>query len=171
MEMYLWIGFIGAALALIFALIQRSKVMSFSEGNDRMVKITKSIREGANAYLKHQYTTVAKVFAVVFVILLVIAFGSGGEMLSKFTPFAFLTGGIWSMLAGLIGMKIATSSNARTAHAASESLNRGLRVAFSSGAVMGFTVVGLGMLDITIWFTSCASAPASPSPWLWATSS
>ena len=152
MENYLWIGFIGAVLALLFAAIQRKKVMSYSEGNATMQKIAQSIREGANAYLKHQYSTVAKVFAVVFVVLVIIAFASGGEMLSKFTPFAFLTGGIWSMLAGLIGMKIATNSNARTAQAASESLNRGLRVAFSSGAVMGFTVVGLGMLDITIWF-------------------
>jgi K(+)-stimulated pyrophosphate-energized sodium pump len=150
-ENYLWIGFIGAVLALLFAAIQRKKVMSYSEGNATMQKIAQSIREGANAYLKHQYSTVAKVFAVVFVVLVIIAFASGGEMLSKFTPFAFLTGGIWSMLAGLIGMKIATNSNARTAQAASESLNRGLRVAFSSGAVMGFTVVGLGMLDISIW--------------------
>ena len=153
MEKYLWIGFIGAVLALLFAVIQRKKVMSYSEGNATMQKIAKSIREGANAYLKHQYTTVAKVFAVVFVVLLIIAFGSGGDMLSKFTPFAFLTGGIWSMLAGFIGMKIATNANARTAQAASEGLNRGLRVAFSSGSVMGFTVVGLGILDITIWFT------------------
>ncbi len=153
MEKYLWVGFIGAVLALLFAMIQRKKVMSYSEGNATMQKIAQSIREGANAYLKHQYSTVAKVFAVVFVILLIIAFASGGDMLSKFTPFAFLTGGIWSMLAGLIGMKIATNSNARTAQASSESLNRGLRVAFSSGAVMGFTVVGLGILDITIWFT------------------
>ena len=152
MENLFWIGFVGAALALIFALIQRNKVMSFPEGNDKMVKIASSIREGANAYLKHQYTTVAKVFAIVFVILLVIAFASGGKMLSKFTPFAFVTGGIWSMLAGFIGMKIATNSNARTAQAASESLNKGLRVAFSSGSVMGFTVVGLGILDISIWF-------------------
>ena len=152
MENYMWIGFIGAALALIFALIQRNKVMTFSEGNDTMRKIAQSIRDGANAYLKHQYTTVAKVFVVVFIILMIIAFASGGNMLSKFTPFAFLTGGIWSMLAGFIGMKIATNANARTAQAASESLNRGLRVAFSSGSVMGFTVVGLGMLDISIWF-------------------
>jgi K(+)-stimulated pyrophosphate-energized sodium pump len=152
-EKYLWIGFAGAVLALLFALIQRNKVMSYSEGSATMQKIAQSIREGANAYLKHQYVTVAKVFLVVFVILLAIAFGSSGEMLSRFTPFAFLTGGIWSMLAGLIGMKIATNSNARTAQAASEGLNRGLRVAFSSGSVMGFTVVGLGMLDITIWFT------------------
>ncbi len=101
---------------------------------------------------KRQYTTVLKVFAIVFVVLLVIAFASGGKMLSKFTPFAFLTGGIWSMLAGLIGMKIATAANARTANAAHESLNHGLNVAFSSGTVMGFTVVGLGILDITLWF-------------------
>ncbi len=152
MDNLFWIGFIGAALALAFAWIQRGKVMSYSEGTEKMQKIAASIREGANAYLKHQYTTVAKVFVVVFVILLIIAFASGGRMLSKFTPFAFLTGGIWSMLAGFIGMKIATNSNARTAQAASESLNKGLRVAFSSGSVMGFTVVGLGMLDITIWF-------------------
>ena len=132
--------------------VQRKNVLKFSEGTDLMQKIAASIREGANAYLKRQYSTVAKVFLVVFVLLLVIAFASNGEMLSKFTPFAFVTGGIWSMLAGFIGMKIATQSNARTAQAASESLNRGLRVAFSSGSVMGFTVVGLGLLDISIWF-------------------
>ena len=152
MEDLFWIGFVGAAIALLFAWLQRSRVMSFSEGNEKMRKIAASIREGANAYLKHQYTTVFKVFLVVFILLLIIAFGSGGKMLSQFTPFAFLTGGIWSMLAGFIGMNIATNSNARTAQAASESLNKGLRVAFSSGSVMGFTVVGLGMLDITIWF-------------------
>jgi len=152
MENYIFLGFAGALIALVFAYIQRGKVMSFSEGNETMQKIAASIREGANAYLKHQYTTVFKVFVVVFVVLLVMAFATGGEMLSKFTPFAFLTGGIWSMLAGFVGMKIATNSNARTAQAASESLNKGLRVAFSSGSVMGFTVVGLGLLDISLWF-------------------
>ncbi len=152
MENFFWIGFIGAILAGAFAFMQRNKVMAYSEGTEQMKKIAASIREGANAYLKHQYTTVAKVFVVVFVVLLIIAFASGGKMLSKFTPFAFVTGGIWSMLAGFIGMKIATNSNARTAQAASESLNKGLRVAFSSGSVMGFTVVGLGMLDISLWF-------------------
>ncbi len=151
-ENLFWIGFAGAAIALFFALFQRNKVMSFSEGDDKMVKLASAIREGANAYLKAQYTTVAKVFAIVFVILLVIAFASKGQMLSRVTPFAFLTGGIWSMLAGFIGMRIATNSNARTANAAHESLNRGLNVAFSSGSVMGFTVVGLGILDITLWF-------------------
>ena len=147
-----WIGFLGAAIAGLFAWSQAKKVMSYSEGTARMQKIATSIREGANAYLKQQYSTVFKVFVVVFIILLAMAFGSGGKMLSKFTPFAFITGGVFSMLAGFIGMKIATASNARTAQAASESLNKGLRIAFSSGSVMGFTVVGLGMFDITLWY-------------------
>ncbi len=152
METWFLLGFVGAVIALLFALYQRGVVMKHAEGNDKMVEIAQAIREGANAYLKHQYLTVAKVFAVVFVVLLIMAFATGGEMLSKFTPFAFITGGIFSMLAGFIGMKIATNSNARTAQAASESLNKGLRVAFSSGSVMGFTVVGLGLLDVTMWF-------------------
>ena len=152
MENLFWIGFAGALIAALFAWMQAKRVLSYSEGSERMQKIAASIRSGANAYLKQQYTTVFKVFVVVFIILLVIAFGSGGKMLSKYTPFAFVTGGVFSMLAGFIGMKIATSSNARTAQAASESLNKGLRVAFSSGSVMGFTVVGLGMLDITMWY-------------------
>ena len=152
MDKLFWIGFVGAVVAGLFAVLQAKKVMGYSEGTEKMQKLAASIREGANAYLKRQYTTVLKVFAIVFVVLMVIAFASDGQMLSKFTPFAFITGGVWSMLAGLVGMKIATNSNARTAQAASESLNKGLRVAFSSGSVMGFTVVGLGMLDITIWF-------------------
>lgn len=152
MENMFWVGFVGCILAGVFAYTQKKKVMSYSEGTEKMQKIAASIRAGANAYLRQQYTTVAKVFVVVFLILLVMAFGTGGQMLSKFTPFAFLTGGTWSMLAGFIGMKIATNANARTAQAASESLNKGLRVAFSSGSVMGFTVVGLGILDVSIWF-------------------
>ena len=130
-----WLGLLGAAIALLFAVFQARKVLRFSEGTDLMKKIAASIRKGANAYLKRQYTTVAKIFAVVFVILLVLA---ATHLLDNwFIPFAFLTGGIYSALAGFIGMKIATSSNARTANAAHESLNRGLNVAFSSGAVMG----------------------------------
>lgn len=152
MQNLFWVGFVGFILAIFFAYLQKNRVMSYSEGTEKMQKIAASIREGANAYLKHQYSTVAKVFVVVFLVLLAMAFGTGGQMLSKFTPFAFLTGGVWSMLAGFIGMKIATNANARTAQAASESLNKGLRVAFSSGSVMGFTVVGLGILDVTIWF-------------------
>ena len=145
-----WIGLAGAAAALFFAWFQRRKVLAFSEGNDTMKKIAAAIRQGANAYLKHQYATVAKVFFVVFLVLLLLAWR--GLLDNWFIPFAFLTGGIYSALAGFVGMKIATSANARTAQAASESLNKGLNVAFSSGAVMGFTVVGLGLLDISVWF-------------------
>ena len=152
MENFFWLGFVGAALAGIYALLQTRKVMSFSEGTDRMKQIAGSIREGAGAYLQRQYKTVLPVFAVVFAILAAVAFASGGSMLSKFTPFAFLTGGVWSLLAGFIGMKIATHANSRTAQAASEGLNRGLRVAFSAGSVMGFTVVSLGILDVTLWY-------------------
>ena len=145
-----WIGIAGALAALLFAWLQSRKVLAFSEGNDTMKKIAAAIRQGANAYLKHQYATVSKVFFVVFLILLALA---RFHMLDNwFIPFAFLTGGIYSALAGFVGMKIATSANARTAQAASESLNKGLNVAFSSGAVMGFTVVGLGLLDISVWF-------------------
>lgn len=151
-ENMFWIGFAGAAIALIFAWLQRNKVMKASEGNEKMVKLASAIREGANAYLKAQYTTVAKVFCVVFVILVIIAFASDGQMIPKVTPIAYLTGGIWSVLAGFIGMRIATNANARTANAASQSLNKGLNIAFSAGSVMGFVVVGLGLLDITIWF-------------------
>ena len=139
-ESLFWIGFIGAVVALVFAVVQRNKVMKFSEGNETMQKIASSIRQGANAYLKRQYSTVVKIFAVVFVILLALA--ATGMLDNWFIPFAFLTGGIYSALSGFIGMKIATNSNARTANAAHESLNRGLNVAFSSGTVMGFTVVG-----------------------------
>ena len=145
-----WIGFVGSVVALVFAFVQRGKVMKFSEGTELMQKIASSIRKGADAYLKRQYTTVLKIFAVVFVILLVLA--ATGMLDNWFIPFAFLTGGIYSALSGFIGMKIATASNARTANAAHESLNRGLSVAFSSGSVMGFTVVGLGLLDVTVWF-------------------
>ena len=150
LDNYFWIGLVGAAAALLFAFLQRQKVLAFSEGNDTMKKIAAAIRQGANAYLRHQYATVAKVFFVVFLVLLALA---KFQLLDNwFIPFAFLTGGIYSALAGFVGMKIATSANSRTAQAASESLNKGLNVAFSSGAVMGFTVVGLGLLDISVWF-------------------
>ena len=89
----------GAVIAAVFAVSQAKKVMSYSEGTERMQKLAQAIREGANAYLKQQYTTVFKVFLVVFAVLLVIAFGSGGSMLSKFTPFAFITGGIYTKAA------------------------------------------------------------------------
>ena len=145
-----WLGLAAGVLALLFAIFQAKRVLSFSEGNDAMKKIASAIREGANAYLRHQYATVFKVFLVVFVVLLILCWR---RLLGNwFIPFAFLTGGVYSALAGFVGMKVATAANARTAQAASESLNRGLSVAFSAGSVMGFTVVGLGLLDVSIWF-------------------
>ena len=138
-----------SVLALLFALFTARKVMKFPEGTERMQKISASIRQGANAYLSRQYRIVLVFFGAMFVILGVMAFL---KLLTPYVPFAFLTGGFFSGLSGFIGMKIATASNARTANASRESLNRGLRVAFSAGSVMGFTVVGLGLLDISIWF-------------------
>lgn len=101
MDNYFWIGLVGAVAALLFAILQRQKVLAFSEGNDTMKKIASAIRQGANAYLRHQYTTVAKVFVVVFVILLALAYF--GMLDNWFIPFAFLTGGIYSALAGCFG--------------------------------------------------------------------
>ncbi|GKH49290.1 putative K(+)-stimulated pyrophosphate-energized sodium pump [Eubacteriales bacterium] len=140
---------LGAAAALVFAYVRARKVLRESEGNELMQKIAASIRQGANAYLKRQYSGVAKFFAVVFVLMLALSFMGQMEI---FVPFAFVTGGFFSALSGYVGMKIATSSNARTAFAASHSLNSGLKVAFSAGSVMGFTVVGLGLLDTSLWF-------------------
>jgi len=151
-----WLGILGAVLALGFALIQTRKVLSYSEGNEKMIKIAAAIRLGADAYLKRQYKTVIKFFAIVFVILCALAFVprffGGVELVNRFTPFAFISGGFFTALSGYIGMKVATLANSRTANAASESLNKGLRVSFSSGTVMGFSVVGFGLLDITAWF-------------------
>ena len=138
-----------ALVALVFVALTAKKVFGFSEGNDRMAKLSASIRSGANAFLKRQYTVVAIIFVVVALILGVMAITGN---LSPFVPFAFLTGGIYSALAGFVGMKIATSSNARTANACQSSLNKGLKVAFSAGSVMGFTVVALGLFDISVWF-------------------
>ncbi|MBR3588653.1 MAG: sodium-translocating pyrophosphatase [Clostridia bacterium] len=139
----------GSVIAIVFAIIMAKKVMKYSEGTEKMQKIAQSIREGANAYLKRQYTVVAIFFAGMFLILGVMALTN---FLTPFVPFAFLTGGFFSGLSGFIGMKIATASNARTANACQEGLNNGLRVAFSAGSVMGFTVVGLGLFDISLWF-------------------
>ena len=140
---------IGAVLALVFAAYFTYKIFKEDEGTDKMKHIAESIRTGANAYLKRQYIAVAKFFAVIFVILLILAFF---DYLSIFVPFAFITGGFFSALSCYLGMKIATNSNARTANACTKSLNSGLRVAFSSGAVMGLVVVGLALLDVSVWY-------------------
>ncbi len=141
--------FCSAVFALLYAIFTAKKVLTFSEGNDLMKKIAASIRKGANAYLKRQYTIVSIFFAAMFVVLLVMA---AFKLLTWYVPFAFISGGFFSALSGFVGMKIATAANARSANACSEGLNHGLRVAFSAGSVMGFTVVGLGLLDISVWF-------------------
>ena len=150
MEKYLVLAtFIGSIIALLFVVITAKRVLKFSEGNPLMQKISQSIRQGANAYLKRQYTVVGVFFACMIVVLCIMA---ACHLLTWFVPFAFLTGGFFSGLSGFVGMKIATASNCRTANACQEGLNRGLRVAFSAGSVMGFTVVGLGLFDISVWF-------------------
>lgn len=139
----------GAIIALLYALYLARRVLKTPEGNSLMMKISRAVRKGANAYLKRQYIGVNIFFAVIFVILLILAFNG---FLTMFVPFAFLTGGFFSGLSGFIGMKIATAANSRTANAAQNSLNAGLKIAFSSGAVMGFVVVGLGLVDISFWY-------------------
>ena len=150
MEKYLVLAtFVGSVIALLFAFFTGKRVLSFDEGTPLMSKISRSIREGANAYLRRQYTVVGIFFACMIVVLCVMA---ACGLLTWFVPFAFLTGGFFSGLSGFVGMRIATKANCRTANACREGLNRGLRVAFSAGSVMGFTVVGLGLLDISVWF-------------------
>ncbi|VAX38079.1 Pyrophosphate-energized proton pump [hydrothermal vent metagenome] len=142
---------ICSLVALGFALVLTFKILKASEGTDLMQEIAEAVRQGANAYLSRQYKSVGIFFAIVFGLLLMLAFG--GYMV-MFVPFAFLTGGLFSGLAGFCGMKIATASSARTANACCDGLNQGLRLAFSSGAVMGFVVVGLGLLDLSAWYYS-----------------
>lgn len=140
---------LGSLLALFYALYLYLFVSKQEPGNEKMQEISGAVREGAMAYLKRQYKGVALFFGVMFVLLTIISFMG---YLPKVVPFAFLTGGFFSALAGFFGMITATKSNGRTAWAASKSLNSGLQVAFKSGAVMGLVVVGLGLLDLSIWF-------------------
>ncbi|MBS3967865.1 MAG: sodium-translocating pyrophosphatase [Truepera sp.] len=149
-----WLALAGGVAALAFAAYLTRQVLSFSEGNDTMKEIAKAIREGARAYLRRQYTVVGIFFAVVFVLLLVLSLIelNGARLLNVYAPFAFVIGGALSALAGYIGMTIATLANSRTTAAAQESLNRGLRVAFSAGTVMGMVVVGLALIYITVWY-------------------
>ncbi len=145
-----WIAPIGALFALIFARKFYKEVMKAPEGNEKMVSIATYVREGAYAYLKQQYKVVSIFFVGAFLVLLFISFGL--HVQSKVVPFAFLTSGFLSGLAGFLGMRTATSASSRTAEAARKSLNQGLQVAFRSGAVMGLIVVGMGLLDISLWF-------------------
>ena len=140
---------VGSIMALSFAVYLALSILKKDEGNDKMKEIAQAVRVGARAYLKRQYLGVSFFFVVVFFVLLTLALK---KYLVIFVPFAFLTGGFFSGLSGFIGMTIATQSSSRTAAAAMKSLNSGLRVAFSSGAVMGLVVVGLGLLDLSIWY-------------------
>jgi K(+)-stimulated pyrophosphate-energized sodium pump len=140
---------VGSIFALSFAAYLALSILKKDEGNEKMREIAEAVRVGARAYLKRQYLGVSLFFIVVFFILLALAFN---KYLVIFVPFAFLTGGFFSGLSGFIGMSIATQSSSRTANAAIKSLNSGLRIAFSSGAVMGLVVVGLGLLDLSVWY-------------------
>ncbi|MCG2710892.1 MAG: sodium-translocating pyrophosphatase [Candidatus Omnitrophica bacterium] len=142
--------FMGSTAALVFAGILTVFIMKQDEGNEKMREIANAVKEGAAAYLKRQYTVVGMFFAVVFIVLSYLVWK---KYLTIFVPFAFLSGGFFSGLSGFIGMMIATRSSSRTAQASMKSLNSGLRVAFSSGAVMGLVVVGLGLLDLSIWYS------------------
>ncbi len=146
---YFWFVPVSSALALLFAWIFFKQMMKEDEGTDKMKKIAQHVRVGALAYLKQQYKVVGIVFIVLVILFSVMAYNG---LQNGWVPFAFLTGGFFSGLAGWFGMKTATYASARTANAARESLNKGLRVAFRSGAVMGLVVVGLGLLDISAWF-------------------
>ena len=148
-ELFIVFAALGSIGALLFAVCMAKRALSEDEGTDLMKKISSFIRTGANAYLHRQYTVVIIFFACMFVVLCVMA---GLGFLTWFVPFAFVSGGFFSGLSGYVGMKIATASNSRTANACQKGLNNGLRVAFSAGTVMGFTVVGLGLLDITAWY-------------------
>ena len=148
-QLFILFAALGSIGALAFAVLMAKRALSVDEGTDLMKKIASFIRAGAKAYLHRQYTVVIIFFGCMFCVLCVMA---AMGFLTWFVPFAFVTGGFFSGLSGYVGMKIATASNARTANACRQGLNAGLRVAFSAGTVMGFTVVGLGLFDITAWY-------------------
>ena len=147
-----WLVPVASCVALGMAWFFFRQMMKEDEGTPRMKEIALYVRKGAMAYLKQQYKVVSIVFVVLCILFAFMAYGLGVQ--NPWVPFAFLTGGFFSGLAGFFGMKTATYASARTANAARQSLNSGLKVAFRSGAVMGLTVVGLGLLDIAIWFVA-----------------
>jgi K(+)-stimulated pyrophosphate-energized sodium pump len=154
-----WIIPAASVLALVFAWWFYRQMKKESEGTERMAEIALYVRKGASSYLKQQYKVVALVFAVLVVVFAVMAFGF--DLQNRWVPIAFLTGGVFSGLAGFFGMKTATHASARTANAARRSLNSGLKVAFRSGAVLGLVVVGLGLLDISGWYLILNAMPDS----------
>jgi K(+)-stimulated pyrophosphate-energized sodium pump len=150
MPMIFWLVPISSILALGFAYYFFKQMMSHDEGTDMMKKIAAHVRAGASAYLNQQYKVVIIVFVIITAIFAIMAYVLGIQ--NPWVPFAFLTGGAFSGLAGFFGMKAATFASARVAHACRTSLDAGLRLAFRSGAVMGLVVVGLVLLDISLWF-------------------
>ena len=148
--MVFWLVPIASIVALGMAFFFFRQMMGEDEGTPRMREIALYVRKGAMAYLWQQYKVVGIVFVVLCALFAFMAYGLNVQ--NPWVPFAFLTGGLFSGLAGFFGMKTATYASARTANAARNSLNAGLKVAFRSGAVMGLTVVGLGLLDIALWF-------------------
>ena len=144
------IALVGSVIALVYAWKFFHWMVEQDEGDETMVKIAENVREGARAYLNRQYKVVAIVFVIISMLLAILAYGF--DVQSTWVPFAFITGGFFSALAGWFGMKTATLASSRTAQGCKNSLNEGLLVAFRSGAVMGLVVVGLGLLDICLWF-------------------
>ena len=149
-QILFWLVPVSSVLALGFAWYFYRQMMTESEGTPQMMKIAAAVRKGAMSYLKQQYKIVGLVFLGLVVMFSIMAYGFGVQ--NSWVPVAFLTGGFFSGLAGYLGMKTATYASARTANAARNSLNAGLRIAFRSGAVMGLVVVGLGLLDISFWY-------------------
>lgn len=173
-----WLTPVAALLALGYAYYFYSQVMKESEGTPKMIEIAQAVRDGAMAYLTRQYRVVTIVFVVLFFVFLAMSYF---KLQNPIVPFAFITGGFFSALCGFIGMKAATNASARTAHAATTSLNAGLQIALRAGAVMGLVVVGFALLDITLWFlilyyafpaflpNSFISVAANPLPLITAT--
>jgi len=149
MDSIFWLIPVSSVLALFFAYYFFKSMMKNSEGTDEMKRIAQYVRDGAMAYLKRQYAVVTLVFLILVVLLTLLAYL---KIQNPFVPVAFLTGGFFSGLCGFLGMKTATYASARTAHGATQSLNKGLQIAFRSGAVMGLVVVGFALLDIAAWY-------------------
>lgn len=147
-----WLIPIASVVALGMAWFFFRSMMKEDEGTDRMKEIAEHVRKGAMAYLKQQYKVVTIVFVVLAIVFSFMAYVL--KVQNPWVPFAFLTGGLFSGLAGFFGMKTATYASARTANGARTGLDKGLKIAFRSGAVMGLVVVGLGLLDIAIWFVA-----------------
>ncbi|HSW59858.1 MAG TPA: sodium/proton-translocating pyrophosphatase, partial [bacterium] len=148
-KLLLWFSPIVAMMALFFALRLYFWMMKKPEGNEKMKEIAEAVRIGAMAYLRQQYKVVIIFFAIAFALFFVM---SKTGLLNPVIPFAFLTGGFFSGLAGYLGMIVATRASSRTAEGCRQSLNEGLSISFRSGAIMGLIVTGFGLFDISLWF-------------------